>query len=99
MPINAWPWAIVLCRFSNVPNEPQPVRYYEDLFTRYGIGSVCDYFRTITCGTLDLSGSRVFGGLDVGHSTVDYATDAQHIVARSTAVQWAAMPPPLRALI
>ena len=36
-PVN-WPWAIILCRFSDRPDEPQPPEYYRDLFTRNGAG-------------------------------------------------------------
>jgi hypothetical protein len=35
-----WPWAIILCRFSDIADEPQPVDYYEDLFAQNGTGGV-----------------------------------------------------------
>jgi len=28
-----WPWAIVLCRFNDVPAVPQNADYYADLYT------------------------------------------------------------------
>jgi hypothetical protein len=42
-----WPWAIILCRFNDVPAIPQPVDYYEDLFTRNGTGGLGDYWRAV----------------------------------------------------
>jgi hypothetical protein len=83
-------WAIVLCRFSDITAEPQPVDYYQDLFTQNGAGGVCDYFQTVSCGTLDLTGSRVFGWFDSGHTSVEYAQLASQLNAasRDIAVQW-----------
>jgi hypothetical protein len=85
-----WPWAIILCRFSDIADEPQPVDYYEDLFTQNGTGGVCDYFRTVSCDTLDLTGSRVFGWFNSGHTSVEYAQLASqfHSGSRGTVVQW-----------
>ena len=53
-----WPWAILLCKYSDVPAEPQPPQYYDDLFTENGAGGVCDYWRTVSCDDLDLTDSR-----------------------------------------
>jgi hypothetical protein len=64
-----WPWAILLCKFSDVPAEPQPPQYYSELYTANGTGGVCDYWRTVTCGTLDLSDSRVFGWFGMNHAS------------------------------
>jgi hypothetical protein len=69
MATNNWPWAIVLCRFNDVPTEPQPVGYYRDLFAENGTGGVCDYWRTVSCGALDLTGSRVFGWFQMNHAS------------------------------
>jgi hypothetical protein len=63
------PWAIILCRFSDKPAEPQPPDWYADLYTRNGTGGVCDYWRTVTCGALDLTGSQVFGWFAMSHAS------------------------------
>ena len=42
-----WPWAIILCRFSDVTFSTKNIDYYEDLFTRNGTGGLCDYWRTV----------------------------------------------------
>jgi hypothetical protein len=82
-----WPWAIVLCRFSDRPAVPQPPEYYEDLYTRNGTGGVADYWREVTFGRLDLTGSRVFGWLTMNHAT----SEVGQLVfpgQRGTLVQW-----------
>ncbi len=60
-PTTQWPWAILLCRFSDAPDEPRPQQFYADFFTRNGTGGMCDYWRTVTMGAVDISGSQVFG--------------------------------------
>jgi hypothetical protein len=67
----AWPWAILLCRFADRPQETRPREFYEDLYTRNGTGGVCDYWRTVSCGTLDHSGSRVFGWFRMPRTTAE----------------------------
>jgi hypothetical protein len=83
----SWPWAIVLCKFSDLPAETQPPQYYRELFTENGTGGMCDYWRTVTCGAFDLTGSRVFGWFTMSHASADV-----HSLAfpgqRSTLVQW-----------
>lgn len=74
MPTINWPWAIVLCRFSDIASEPQPPQYYSDLYTANGTGGIADYWRTVTCNTLDLTGSRVFGWFTMNHPSSDVGT-------------------------
>jgi hypothetical protein len=82
-----WPWAIVLCRFSDIPAVPQPADYYEDLYTRNGAGGLCDYWRTVSCNSLDLTGSRVFGWFTMNHASSE--VNQLHFPGdRSTLVQW-----------
>jgi hypothetical protein len=64
-----WPWAIVLCRFNDIPEVPKSPDYYEDLFTRNGTGGLCDYWRAVSFNALDLTGSRVFGWFTMNHSS------------------------------
>ena len=80
-------WAIILCRFSDRSFEPQPADYYEDLFTRHGAGGQADYWRDVTFGNIDLTGSRVFGWLTMSHAS----TEVSQLVfpgQRGTLVQW-----------
>jgi hypothetical protein len=91
MPSINWPWAIILCRFSDIPATPQNVDYYEDLFTRNGTGGLCDYWRMVTSNAFDLTASRVFGWFDSGHTTAEYESlvNQLHSGSRGTVVQWA----------
>lgn len=83
----SFPWAIVLARYSDKPNVPQPPGYYEDFYTRNGTGGVVDYWREVTFGGLDLTGSTVFGWLTMSHSTSELS-GMVFPGARSTLVQW-----------
>lgn len=69
MPNVSWPWGIVLCRFRDRPAEPRPAGYYVDLFANNGTGGMCDYWRTVSAGALDLTGSRVFGWFQMNRSS------------------------------
>ncbi len=82
-----WPWAIILCRFTDRPTVPQPPDYYEDLYTRHGTGGLADYWQDVSFGNLDLTGSKVFGWLTMSHSTSEVAT-LTFPGQRGVLVQW-----------
>jgi hypothetical protein len=90
MPTVDWPWAIILARLSDVPAVPQPPDYYADLFTRDGTGGVCDYWRAVSNNSLDITGSRVLGWFDVGHTTAEYNTLVTQLFSgsRGPVIQW-----------
>lgn len=67
----SWPWAIVLCKYADKPQETRPVNYYVDLFTRNGAGGLCDYFHTVSFHTIDMTGSQVFGWFTMNHNSSD----------------------------
>lgn len=73
VPDITWPWAIVLCRFSDVPTTTRPREYYEDLLTRSGTGGLADYWRAVSHNALDVTGSRVFGWFDMSHASSELA--------------------------
>ncbi|MFI1302527.1 hypothetical protein [Streptomyces sioyaensis] len=62
------PWAIILCRFKNAPADPvreAPIeRFYRDAFTPRK-GGLVEYWRDVSLGKIDISGSRVFGWLPI----------------------------------
>jgi hypothetical protein len=82
-----FPWAIVLANYADKPNVPQQRGYYEDFYTRAGTGGVVDYWREVTFGNLDLTGSQVFGWLTMPHSSTEL-TGMTFPGARNTLVQW-----------
>jgi hypothetical protein len=61
------PWAIVLCKFSDVPDEPFTVKDAEIAFTEagQGQGTMFDYWKDMSFGNVDLTGSKVFGWFDL----------------------------------
>ncbi|NJD08183.1 MAG: hypothetical protein FIA97_17050 [Methylococcaceae bacterium] len=82
-----WPWAIVLCRFSDVPAVPQDPEYYRDLYTRNGTGGLCDYWRAVSFNALDLTSSQVFGWFTMNHASSE--VNQLHFPGdRATLVQW-----------
>ena len=86
----AKPWAIILCKFSDKPDEPQPISYYRELFIQNGTGGVCDYYRTVTCNSFDLTPSRVFGWFNTPHSSqeCEQLASTLHSGARPIMIQW-----------
>jgi hypothetical protein len=83
----SWPWAIILCQFSDINSVPNVPDYYIDLFQRNGTGGVGDYWREVSCNTLDLTASRVFGWFVMSHSSSEVA-QLTFPTDRSTLVQW-----------
>jgi hypothetical protein len=69
MPTVDFPWAIILCRFSDISTETRPASYYVDLFTHNGTGGICDYWRSVTFNSLNLTSSAVFGWFAMAHSS------------------------------
>jgi hypothetical protein len=82
-----WPWAIILCKFNDVPTETRPPAYYSDLFTQFMANSLCSYWHMATCGGIDISGSRVFGWLTMNHSSSD-SLPFQNMPGRATRFNW-----------
>jgi M6 family metalloprotease-like protein len=95
-------WAVLLCKFKDDTTEPYGRQRYEELFTSSGIGksNMVDFFRDMSHGQLDLSGSRVFGWYTLDKNRSDYLagvlptmTEEQAAIAineaRHTLIQWA----------
>jgi hypothetical protein len=82
------PWAILLCKFNDNNSEPYPRQRYEELFTTAGAGkfNMTDYFAEMSHGTLDLSGSKVFGWFTLPKKKSDYVGGPQ---GRTDLITWA----------
>jgi hypothetical protein len=67
-------WAVLICRFADDTSVIPPLVHYQRLFTGAGTGSlnVVDYFRDMSHGQLDLSGSQVFGPFGITKKLSDY---------------------------
>jgi len=55
------PWLILLCKYSDHPEEPRSPTFFEELFTRTGTGGIYDYWSDMTSGILNQNGSAVKG--------------------------------------
>lgn len=62
------PWAVILCRFKgSIPDaavEGPIERFYREAFTP-GSGGLVEYWRDVSLGVIDITGSRVFGWVAV----------------------------------
>jgi hypothetical protein len=68
------PWAVLLVRFQDDPSPDPPLTKYNDLFTAAGSGrqNMVDFFRDMSHGVLDLTGTRVFGWFTLPANRTDY---------------------------
>jgi hypothetical protein len=84
------PWAVILCKFNDGSDEPFPKQYYKDLFTVNNSGSpwnMIRYFNDYSHGTLDLTGTQVFGWYQLDKSVDDY--NSLDAAARDELIKWA----------
>jgi hypothetical protein len=62
------PWAVILCRFKGEAPDSTvegPVeRFYQNVFAP-GTGGLVEYWRDVSLGAIDITGSRVFGWVEV----------------------------------
>ena len=72
--ITKTPWAALLVKFSDHDAEPYPRQRYEEIFTAAGAGkwNIVDYFRDMSHGKLDLSGSKLFGWFNMDMKRSEY---------------------------
>jgi hypothetical protein len=57
------PLVVVLCKFTDQTDEPRNVQYFQDLFSETGTGesNVFDFWKDVSYGNLDLTGTVVKG--------------------------------------
>ena len=85
------PWAILLTHFSDDTIEPFPRSRYEEIFTTSGVGkwNMVDFFQDMSQGTLDLSGSKVFGWFRLTQKQSDYTGSGLNPAGRQALIAWA----------
>jgi hypothetical protein len=90
------PWAILLCKFSDSDAEPYPRQRFEEIFTTAGSGkfNMTDFFRDMSHGKVDLSGSRIFPSAEKGwykltQKSTDYLGAKTKPDGRATLLDWA----------
>ena len=59
------PWAIILCKFSDIKDVPYDRQRYEEIFTTKGNGkwNMVDFFRDMSHGKLDLPVLKSLAGI------------------------------------
>jgi hypothetical protein len=62
--------AIVLCSFNDVPVLDIPRVRFFDFISQYGRGGLFDFWRDVSYGAIDLSGSEVFGWYTMQYSFI-----------------------------
>ena len=74
------PWAILLCKFKDDPsNPPIPLDTFYKLFTTRGAGTynIPRFFDEWSHGSVDLSGSQVFGWITIDAKHYDYTPPSE----------------------
>ncbi len=89
--MTATPWAVLLCTFSDDTTQPLPRSRYEELFTAAGAGTwnMPDYFRDMSHGNADLSGSQVFGWYILPKKRAEYVGSGANEQGREDLITWA----------
>lgn len=85
------PWAVLLCKFKDDTSEPYGRQRYEDLFTSSGADkmNMVTFFRDMSHGVLDLSGSQVFGWFTIDKNRSEYAGSGINQQGRADLIAWA----------
>ncbi len=68
------PWAILLVYFCDDTEPRPPLTKYEDLFTSAGSGkmNMVDFFKEMSHGKVDISGTKVFDWIELPAKRADY---------------------------
>src|SRR6185369_17170356 len=82
------PWAVVLCKFKDQPEEPHAPLFFEKWITR-GNGGVNDFFNDVSYGKCNLDGSRVFGWYTLPYTKAEDSAKGRYdrIVTAAAALQ------------
>lgn len=70
------PWAVLLCRFSDIDDTPQPPSYFETLFSADypGLGH---YWNEVSLGSMSLAGTDVLGWFDMDRTYGSFGLPSQ----------------------
>jgi hypothetical protein len=85
------PWAILLTKFSDDNSEPFDIQFCDDLFTSSGSGTnnMVDFYRDVSHGNIDVSGSQVFGWFTLDQKRSDYKGSGANPQGRTDLINWA----------
>jgi murein tripeptide amidase MpaA len=87
------PWAILLCKWKDMPIEAKPRSFFEELFTAAGRGTqnMADYFDDVSHRHVNIGGSQVFGWLTLPQNRSDYKGSGSNPQGRYDLINWAKM--------
>jgi len=68
-------FAVLLCKVSDDPGEPQPPSFVLDLFAHRGTGGLNDYWVDVSGGVINLDGTDVFGWTPLDQTRDDFIAD------------------------
>jgi hypothetical protein len=85
------PWAILLCKWSDMPKEAKKLSFFEQMFTKAGTGTsnMVDFFDDMSHGKIDTGDSQVFGWLTLSQKWSDYKGSGANPQGRQDLVDWA----------
>lgn len=69
--VGSKPFAVLLCRFGDVADEPRPPSFFETLMGG-GYPNMDHYYRELSAGQMDLTGSQVSGWFAMPRPRSDY---------------------------
>ncbi len=75
-PVQQRPYAIILCKFSDVPDEPLSVSRYEAMYAN-GFGGADDFYREVSDGRINIQGTRVYGWYTLPRARSSYVVNDQ----------------------
>ncbi len=68
------PYAVMLCKFKDQQPDPKLEKYFREIFTP-GTGGLIEYWHDVSLGAVDVSGSRVFGWIELDVVRMDLEKD------------------------
>ena len=85
------PWAILLCRWSDMLKVTKKRNFFEQMFTASGRGTdnMVDFFDVMSHGKIDIGGSQVFGWLTLPKKRSDYTGSGANPQGRHELISWA----------
>lgn len=86
------PWGILLCKFQDdTTTEPFERKRYEEIFTSSGNGksNMVEFFRDVSHGNVDVSGSEVLGWLTIPKNRSAYEGSGLNPQGRLDLITWA----------
>jgi hypothetical protein len=85
------PWAILACKWSDMPKEAKTIAFLEKMFTKSGRGTqnMVDFFDDNSHGSVDTGESKVFGWLTLPKKWSDYKGSGANPQGRQDLIAWA----------